>query len=131
MEMEMSMIVKCLVVGIGGFVGSILRYLISLIAMNEKFTFPIKTLVTNIIGAFVIGLIVALALKRPEMDPKISLLIKTGFCGGFTTFSTFALESSDLIGKGQWGIAGTYMVLSVVLCILAVMAAEMIVGKVA
>lgn len=125
------MIVKCLIVGIGGFFGSILRYLISLIPMNEKFAFPAKTFVTNVVGAFVIGLIVAIALKRPDMDPKTTLLIKTGFCGGFTTFSTFALESSDLIGKGQWGVAVTYMVLSVVLCIVAVTAAEALVGKIA
>ena len=123
------MIVKCLMVGIGGFVGSVCRYLISLIPINEKYTFPIKTFVTNILGAFIIGLIVALALKRPDMDPKTTLLIKTGFCGGFTTFSTFALESSDLIGKGQWGVATAYMILSVVVCIAAVMAAEGIVGK--
>lgn len=120
------MIIKCLIVGIGGFVGSILRYLISLIPVNEKNTFPIKTLVTNVVGAFIIGLIVAIALKRPQMDSKTVLLIKTGFCGGFTTFSTFALESSDLIGKGQWGIAAIYMILSVVLCVLAVMLAEKI-----
>lgn len=123
------MIMKCLMVGIGGFVGSVLRYLISLIPMSEKFSFPIKTFVTNVVGAFIIGLVVAVALKRPDMDPKTTLLIKTGFCGGFTTFSTFALESSDLIGKGQWGIAGTYMVLSVIMCILAVMAAEALIGK--
>lgn len=123
----MSMIVKCLIVGIGGFFGSILRYLISLIPINEKYSFPIKTLFTNIAGAFVIGFIVAMALKKPDFDPKTTLLIKTGFCGGFTTFSTFALESSDLIGKGQWGIALSYMILSVILCVLAVMAAEAIV----
>ena len=123
------MIIKCLVVGIGGFIGSVLRYLISLVPVNEKFSFPIKTFITNVIGAFIIGMIVALALKRPDMDPKTTLLIKTGFCGGFTTFSTFALESSDLIGKGQWGIAVTYMVLSVVMSILAVVAAEAIIGK--
>lgn len=125
------MILKCLVVGIGGFIGSVLRYLISLIPINEKCSFPIKTLVTNVIGAFIIGIIVALALMRPNMDPKMTLLIKTGFCGGFTTFSTFALESSDLIGKGQWGSAVTYMILSVILCVLAVMAAESLVGKMA
>lgn len=123
----MSMIVKCLIVGIGGFFGSILRYLISLIPINEKYSFPIKTLFTNIAGAFVIGFIVAMALKKPDFDPKTTLLIKTGFCGGFTTFSTFALESSDLIGKGQWGIALSYMILSVILCVLAVMAAEALV----
>lgn len=121
------MVIKCLIVGIGGFVGSVLRYLISLIPMNEKFSFPVKTLVTNVLGAFIIGLIVAVSLKRPDLDPKTTLLIKTGFCGGFTTFSTFALESSDLIGKGQWGMAGTYMILSVILSVLAVIAAEAII----
>lgn len=123
------MIVKCLMVGIGGFAGSVCRYLISLIPITEKHAFPVKTFITNVLGAFVIGLIVALALKRPEMNPKTTLLLKTGFCGGFTTFSTFALESSDLIGKGQWGVATAYMILSVVVCVLAVLAAEAIVGK--
>ena len=126
-EKVTNMFIKCLIVGIGGFVGSILRYLISLIPINEKYIFPIKTLITNVIGAFVIGLIVALALKKPDINPKTTLLIKTGFCGGFTTFSTFALESSDLLGKGQWGIGITYMILSVVLSVLAVLAAEAIV----
>lgn len=123
------MLIKCLVVGAGGFVGSVCRYLISLIPMKETTTFPFKTFFTNILGAFIIGLIVAISLKKPGLDPKLTLLIKTGFCGGFTTFSTFALESSDLWTNGHYAIALLYMVLSVILCIAAVLVAEAIVGK--
>lgn len=123
------MLIKCLMVGFGGFAGSVLRYLISLIPLNEKYAFPFKTLVTNMLGAFIIGLIVALAFKKPDFDSKTVLLIKTGFCGGFTTFSTFALESYDLIERGRWGISFLYMISSVILCVLAVLVAEMIIGK--
>lgn len=123
------MLIKCLVVGLGGFAGSVCRYLISLIPVRETTTFPFKTFFTNILGAFLIGIIVALSLKKPDLDPKVTLLIKTGFCGGFTTFSTFALESSDLWGNGQYGTSLLYMILSVVFCVLAVVAAEAIIGR--
>lgn len=120
---------NCLIVGIGGFVGAICRYLISLVPVNETMTFPIKTLVTNVAGAFLIGMIVAAALKDPNLNPRISLLVKTGFCGGFTTFSTFALEAYDMMNGEKWGMAVLYMILSVVLCVAAVMFAEMLAGR--
>lgn len=119
--------ISCLMVGIGGFFGSILRYLISLIPLGEQSSFPYKTLITNIIGAFLIGLIVALSLKNASINEKYILLLKTGFCGGFTTFSTFALESTQLIQGGKSITALIYITLSTVLCIGAVMMAELIV----
>ena len=67
-----------------------LRYLIGLIPFKEPFTFPVKTLRINLLGCFVIGLIAALAVKNSSLSPKTVLFIKTGLCGGFTTFSTFA-----------------------------------------
>ena len=120
---------NCLLVGIGGFAGSVCRYLISLLPLTPSLGFPLKTLVTNVLGAFIIGLLAAVAMKYTDWDPRLTLLLKTGFCGGFTTFSTFALESSDLIGKGQWGIAIAYMLLSVVLSVLAVVGAELLIGR--
>lgn len=119
----------CLIVGAGGFAGAVCRYLISLLPLREPMAFPLKTLATNVIGAFIIGLIAAAALKGPGLDPRLTLLLKTGFCGGFTTFSTFALEAFDLMGGGKWGIAGAYMVLSVLLCVAAVLLAETLVGR--
>jgi CrcB protein len=118
--------IECLFVGIGGFVGSVCRYLIGLIPINPSNGFPVKTLIINIAGAFAIGLIVAIAGKHASINPRIVLMLKTGVCGGFTTFSTFALEISDLIQAGSWTAAIVYIVLSLVLGTGAVFAAQMI-----
>lgn len=90
--------IECLFVGIGGFIGSVCRYLI--------------------------GLIAAAAAKNADLSPRVVLLLKTGICGGFTTFSTFALEISDLIRGGSWAAAAAYMLLSLILGVAAVFAAE-------
>lgn len=118
---------SCLMVGIGGFFGSILRYLISLIPLGDQGTFPYKTLITNIIGAFLIGLVVALSLKNASFNERYVLLLKTGFCGGFTTFSTFSQESVSLIQNGKGLLAILYIVASVLLCILAIYLAQFMV----
>lgn len=118
---------NCLIVGIGGFIGSILRYLIGLIPIQESHHFPIKTLVINVIGSFVIGIIVAMALKHAQLNPRLVLFLKVGICGGFTTFSTFALETTQLFQGGRAFIAVLYIIASVILSILAVFAAEAIV----
>ena len=115
---------ECLFVGIGGFIGSVCRYLIGLIPLSPSNGFPVKTLVINVAGAFAIGLIAAAAAKNAGMSPRIVLLLKTGICGGFTTFSTFALEISDLIRGGSWAAAAAYMLLSLILGVAAVFAAE-------
>lgn len=119
--------INCLMVGIGGFFGSILRYLISLIPLGEQNTFPYKTLITNVAGAFLIGLVVALSLKNVNISEKYILLLKTGFCGGFTTFSTFSQESVSLIQGGKVLLAVLYIALSVLLCIGAVFLAQLII----
>lgn len=113
---------ECLLVGIGGFIGSVCRYLIGLIPLSPSNGFPVKTLVINVAGAFAIGLIAAAA-KNADISPRIVLLLKTGICGGFTTFSTFALEISDLIRGGSWAAAAAYMLLSLILGVAAVFAA--------
>lgn len=119
--------ISCLMVGIGGFFGSILRYLISLIPLGEQNSFPYKTLITNVLGAFLIGLIVALSLKNVNINEKYILLLKTGFCGGFTTFSTFSQEAVSLMQNGKILLAMVYIVSSVLLCILAVFLANFII----
>ena len=118
--------INCIYVGLGGFIGSILRYLISLIPLNENNSFPYKTLITNIIGAFIIGVIAALALKNKNINPRLVLFLKTGLCGGFTTFSTFALESYNLFSTGKIIASIIYIILSVTLCILMVLLADFI-----
>lgn len=116
--------IECLFVGIGGFIGSVCRYLIGLIPLSPSNGFPVKTLVINVVGAFAIGLIAAAAAKNADLSPRVVLLLKTGICGGFTTFSTFALEISDLIRGGSWAAAAAYMLLSLILGVTAVFAAE-------
>ncbi|HIS48273.1 MAG TPA: fluoride efflux transporter CrcB [Candidatus Scybalocola faecigallinarum] len=115
---------ECLVVGAGGFIGSVCRYLIGLIPLKEGTIFPIKTMIINIVGAFIIGFIAALALKNNAVNPRLILFIKAGICGGFTTFSSFALETGDLIKSGHMGIALVYGLLSLILGVLAVFAGE-------
>lgn len=108
-----------LFVGLGGAVGAMLRYAMSLIPC--KTAFPIITLLTNIVGAVVIGFIVGFASKRNVSDNTM-LFLKTGLCGGFTTFSTFSLEAFNLFHNGSYLLSGVYVVLSAVLCILGVWA---------
>lgn len=102
-----------LAVGAGGFIGSVLRYLISLIPITENLVFPIKTFMINIIGCFLIGLIALSLIKNMELSPQMLLFLKVGLCGGFTTFSTFALETTDLIKAGHISTAFLYIILSV------------------
>ena len=107
----MKLFIKCLAVGIGGFLGSVLRYLLSEIPVKQ-INYPINTLITNIIGAVIIGMVISYA-DKTGMRPEKLLLLKTGFCGGLTTFSTFSYETFRLIEKGNLLLAGSYVILSV------------------
>lgn len=109
----------CLYVGIGGFIGSVLRYLIGLVPLKTTHGFPLLTLFINILGAFLIGFITTIALKK-SFNPHLVLFLKTGLCGGFTTFSTFALESMTLYKNGNSTLAIVYIILSLLLGISAV-----------
>ena len=120
---------NCLVVALGGGIGACLRYLIGLIPLKEPFAFPVKTLMINLLGCFVIGLIAALAVKNSTLSPKTVLFIKTGLCGGFTTFSTFALETETLIKTGHIGLAVIYVALSVLVGVGLAFAGQVIIGK--
>lgn len=113
----------CLYVGMGGFIGSILRYLIGLIPLKTTHGFPILTLCINVLGAFLIGVISTLALKK-SMNPHLVLLLKTGLCGGFTTFSTFALETVTLYKNGHSPLAIIYILLSCLLGIIAILCGD-------
>jgi len=112
--------IECLVVGIGGFIGAICRYLMGLIPIKVTF---LNTMIINIIG-----LVVALGSKY-SLDNRVILFLKTGICGGFTTFSTFSLETVDLISNGKVLTAFIYVVLTVIFCILAVWFGKCIVVK--
>ena len=120
---------NCLVVALGGGIGACLRYLIGLVPLKEPFTFPVKTLFINLLGCFVIGLITAIAEKTTSISPRTVLFIKTGLCGGFTTFSTFALETETLLKTGHIGLAMLYVALSVVVGVGLAFAGQLVVGK--
>lgn len=101
-------------VGIGGAIGSMLRYAISLIPYKQ--TFPLLTMITNICGAFLIGYIVGFADKR-NVSANMILFLKTGLCGGFTTFSTFSLEAYTLLQNGHYGYMAIYVLFSLIGCL--------------
>lgn len=110
------MIKAMLLAGCGGFVGTCGRYLVGrwAAAAWPGSTLPLGTLLVNVAGCFLIGLFYGLLEKTRIMTPAESLLLITGFCGGFTTFSTFADDLWTLGDKGQWSVAVAYLALSVV-----------------
>ena len=114
-----------LFVAMGGAIGAMARYAISLIPVKSEF--PLLTLVTNIIGAILIGFIVGITGKHKVSDNTV-LFLKTGICGGFTTFSTFSLEAYNLFGDKQYMRGGLYVALSCIGCIFGVLCGEKISG---
>ncbi len=112
--------IQILSVGTGGFVGAVLRFLMGKLPFKEMTIFPVNTLLINVIGAFVIGIVVAAGDRYATADSNLVLFLKVGLCGGFTTFSTFSLESFALIQAGHYLVFVAYTVSSVVLCLLAV-----------
>ena len=107
------------VVALGGAVGAMGRYAISLIPV--KTSFPILTLVTNTLGAVLIGFIVGLVSQREAVSPKTVLFWKTGICGGFTTFSTFSMEAVSLLEQKHFFGGCMYIVLSVAFCMFGIL----------
>ena len=108
-----------LCVGAGGAAGAMLRYALSL--FPYKGAFPVLTLITNVLGALAIGAIAGAAARR-GLSVELVLFLKTGVCGGFTTFSTFSLETYELLNQGDYGTALLYMAASLVLCLAGVAA---------
>lgn len=108
-------------VAIGGAAGSVARYLLSA-ALQERSTtvFPIGTFVVNVTGCLAIGFLMRVVLDTGEFSPTVRALLTTGFCGGFTTFSTFAWETLTAVEEGAWRRAMTYAGGSVVLGLVAV-----------
>ncbi len=119
--------IECIAVGAGGFIGAVCRYLIGLIPLREGNVFPAKTFFINVLGCFIIGIIAALAAKNTSLNPRLVLFLKVGICGGFTTFSSFALETGELLKGGNMGMALLYAGLSAAVGVTAVFAGQMIV----
>lgn len=107
----------------GSALGGVIRFIISAYLQNRVSSkFPLGTFSVNLIGCFIIGAIFALISKSSLGNNDIRLLLATGFCGGFTTFSAFAIENLDMIKNGNYTIALIYIVLSIVLGITATLA---------
>ena len=107
------MIRLALFVGLGGMLGSILRFLISQwILKYSSGAAPLGTLVVNIIGSFILGFLFH---YYGKMDRQYYVLLTSGFCGGFTTFSTFSVENINLMVTNNLGSALLYMILSLIL----------------
>ena len=103
---------------IGGGVGSIVRYALSRwIYVLSNSTFPVGTLVVNIISCFILGIFLGLVTDKYLINPVIKTFVVVGFCGGFSTFSTFSYETLELMRLGQYFYALANILLSVVVCI--------------
>jgi CrcB protein len=111
-----------LLIALGGAAGSLLRYLIGgAVQRMSAGGFPIGTMFVNISGCFLVGILVRQFLNM-QISPELRALLIVGFCGGFTTFSTFSAETLGLIEGGEYGRAAGYVVLSVGLCLIATFA---------
>lgn len=118
---------NALFVGMGGFFGAVFRYLLGLLPVKNQSAFPVVTLCVNLAGAFIIGLVAACCAKKGVGDTRAVLFLRVGLCGGFTTFSTFSLETFSLFENGRPALAMLYVLSSVVLCIGAVFCAKLLV----
>lgn len=105
---------------IGSSIGGVARYLSQeFVQKNFPSFIPLGTLSVNIVGSFIIGIIYALA-ERSKISAEVRIFIATGFCGGFTTFSSFAFENVRLLEDGEYFNTALYVVLSLVIGFIAV-----------
>ena len=110
-----------LYVALGSAIGGVSRYLIGgLIQRVLDTTFPAGTLLINISGSFLLGAILRYAFETPTLSPEVRALLTIGFCGGYTTFSTFSYETVALLEDGEWTRAGLYVGASVLLSLIGV-----------
>ena len=94
-----------LAISVAAVVGANLRYLLSRFAAREfGSVFPYGTLAINVAGSFIVGLFVIRTTERVLLDPRWRLLVVVGFCGSFTTFSSYAFETMSYFEQGQWGL---------------------------
>ncbi|WP_372756938.1 fluoride efflux transporter CrcB [Mariniflexile sp.] len=111
---------QLVLVFLGGGFGSVLRYIIGKYLNNTGTGIPFGTFTANILGSLLIGFILGLAAKNNTLSQNQTLLLATGFCGGFTTFSTFAYENHLFIKSGDFSNFAIYTIASFVVGFLAV-----------
>ena len=115
------MIKNIIFVGLGGFAGSIARYLLSRLNNHlDWMSIPFGTLLVNVAGSFLIGILVGISEKSPLLTVELRMLLMVGLCGGFTTFSTFSGENLMLMRNGQYLSLLLYTGMSIMLGFAAV-----------
>ncbi len=105
-----AILINSLLVGAGGFVGSVARYLLALALPAQPF--PAGTLAANVLGCFAIGALAQLVTPVSHLSPEARLLLATGFCGGFTTMSSLIFETAQFLKVGAYLHAGAYVLAS-------------------
>jgi CrcB protein len=112
------MVKDFLAISVAAIVGANLRYLLSRLAAIELGSvFPYGTLFINIVGSFIVGFFVTWTTERALVDPRWRLLVVVGFCGSFTTFSSYAFETVAYFEHGQWGLMLANVLTNNVLCL--------------
>lgn len=115
------MVKSIMIVGLGGFIGTVARFLISrYFQVNITSVFPWSTFVVNIVGCLLIGLIYGISEKSDVLSPEIRLFLTVGICGGFTTFSSFSNDSFMLMREQEWFRFALYTSLSIFIGLMAV-----------
>lgn len=110
-------------ISLGAIVGASARYVVSgFFARHLSTIFPYGTLIINITGSLILGFFLVYSSERALLDPRWRLLVAIGFCGSYTTFSSYAFESFALMEQSQWLMLSLNMVGSNVLCLAAVLA---------
>ena len=122
------MTINIICVGCGGFLGAISRYIISIYTSKQfLFKIPLGTLIVNILGGFLIGLIMELTIKNNFISPQLKLFLTTGIMGGLTTFSTFSYETIVLMKEGNILLAILNILLNLILSLLGVVLGNIVI----
>ncbi|WP_341480423.1 fluoride efflux transporter CrcB [Clostridium cibarium] len=123
--MEVIDLQKIIFVGVGGCIGASLRYLITIASSKLiNSNFPFGTLIVNVIGGFLIGLIMELSNSTELISPNLKLFLTTGIMGGLTTFSTFSYETINLMNDGRYVLGSANILLNVILSLGGVILAK-------
>jgi CrcB protein len=112
-----------LAISLAAIVGANLRYLLSRIAARQFGpVFPYGTLLINVVGSFIVGFFIIWTTERVLIDPRWRLVVVIGFCGSFTTFSSYAFETMAYFEQGQWGLMAVNIISNNLLCLGAALA---------